>query len=298
LSPNSPASVHQRLLNYAKEQGRPFNEVLQYYGLQRFLYRLGQSRFRERFVLKGALMLVAWHSPVTRPTRDIDLLGRLDNAPEAMVTVMQAICNQPAPEDGLRFDAENVTGERINEGASYTGVRARLVAYLGQARIPIQVDIGFGDPLVPGPAWVRLPTILDIPAAELWGYSRESAIAEKVQAMVMLGELNSRMKDFYDIWLLSNLYEFDGATLCRALQATFAQRGMQITLPVIALEEPFASPVHETQWRAFLRRSRLAEPATLQKTIKTISAFLYPPLRALAEGHECSQHWVPGGPWR
>ncbi|MHB1357321.1 MAG: nucleotidyl transferase AbiEii/AbiGii toxin family protein, partial [Anaerolineae bacterium] len=201
MRPNTPNSIHQRLLNYAKAQGRPFNEVLQYYGMQRFLYRVGQSRFKERFILKGALMLVAWQSPVTRPTRDIDLLGRLDNEPAVIVAAIQEMCSQAMPEDGLHFDAESVKGERIIEGTSYSGVRVHLVAYLGRARIPIQVDIGFGDLLVPGPTWVSLPTVLDIPPAELWGYSRESAVAEKVQAMVLLGEINSRLKDFYDIWL-------------------------------------------------------------------------------------------------
>ena len=298
MSPNTPASVHQRLLNYAKAQGRPFNEVLQYYGLQRFLYRLGQSRSKERFILKGALMLVAWQSPVTRPTRDIDLLGRLDSTPEAIVAAIQEICDQPVPEDGLHFDAESVRGERITEGASNSGIRARFVAYLGRARIPIQVDIGFGDPIIPGPAWVRLPTPLDIPPAELWGYSRESAIAEKAQAMVLLGEINSRLKDFYDIWLLSSLYEFDGTTFSQALQATFAQRGIKITLPIVALEAPFANPAHEAQWHAFLHRNRLEAPETLRETIQTISLFLYPPLHALAEGREYAQYWAPGGPWQ
>lgn len=297
MRPNTPTSVHQRLLNYAKAQGRPFNEVLQYYGLQRFLYRLGQSRSRERFILKGALMLVAWQSPVTRPTRDIDLLGRLDNEPAVIIAAIQEICNQSVPEDGLHFDAENVKFERIIEGASYNGVRVHLVAYLGRTQIPIQVDIGFGDLVIPEPTWVRLPTTLDIPPAELWGYSRESAIAEKVQAMVLLGEINSRLKDFYDIWLLSNLYEFDGATFSRAFQATFAQRGMKIMLPIVALEEPFANPAREAQWYAFLHRNRL-EAETLRETIRTLSLFLYPPLHALAEGREYALCWVPGGPWQ
>ena len=298
MSPDFPASVHRRLLNYARAQGRPFSEVLQYYGLQRFLYRLGQSRFKERFILKGALMLLAWQSPVTRPTHDIDLLGHLENAPATVTLAIQEICNQPVADDGLRFDAASVTAERIIEGASYSGVRARFVAYLGSARLPMQVDIGFGDPLVPGPSWVSLPTILDIPAAELWGYSRESAIAEKVQAMVSLGEINSRVKDYYDIWLLSRLFEFDGAVLCRAIQATFSRREMRIVLPIPGLEETFATPTHETQWHAFLSRNRLEAPETLQETIGLLSAFLYPPLRAVAEGKELRQHWVPGGPWR
>jgi len=196
MTRNVAASVRQRLLNHARAEGRPFNEVLQYFALERFLYRLGRSLYRRQFVLKGALMFTVWQSPFPRPTRDIDLLGLLDNTVEHVVSAIQAICQEPAPEDGLRFDAGSVAGERIIEAANYEGVRVRFAAYLGTARIPMQIDVGFGDPLVPGPSLVRLPTILDFPPPELQGYSRESAIAEKLQIMVYMGEINSRMKDF------------------------------------------------------------------------------------------------------
>ncbi|MHB1293795.1 MAG: nucleotidyl transferase AbiEii/AbiGii toxin family protein [Anaerolineae bacterium] len=298
MSLNIPASVHRRLLNYAHDQRRPFNEVLQYYCLQRFLYRLGQSPLKERFILKGALMLVAWRSPVSRPTRDIDLLGRLDNAPETIVAAIRDICGVPVPEDGLFFDAASVMAERITEEANYSGVRVRFSASLGNARIPMQIDVGFGDLVVPGPTEIGLPAILGFPPAELWGYSRESAIAEKVQAMVALGEINSRLKDFYDIWLLSNLYAFDGNILYRAIQATFAQRHMRVTVPMVALEPFFADAPRETQWRAFLQRNSLTAPATLQETTHALAGFLYPVLGSLVEGHLFSDHWPPGGPWR
>lgn len=195
MTRNVTASIRQRLLNYAKAEGRPFNEVLQYFALERFLYRLGRSPHHHQFVLKGALMLTVWQSPFPRPTRDIDLLGHLDNTVEHVVSTIQAICQEPAPEDGLRFAAESVSGERIIETGHYEGVRVRFIAYLGTARVPMQIDIGFGDPLVPGSTLVRLPTILDLPPPELQGYSRESTIAEKLQAMIYLGEINSRMKD-------------------------------------------------------------------------------------------------------
>ena len=163
------ASIHQRLLNYARAQGRPFNEALQYFALGRFLYRLGRSSYRDKFVLKGALMLSAWRSPYARPTRDIDLLGRMANGVEEVVPAVQAICRESAPEDGLRFDADTVTGAPISEAADYTGVRVRFTGYLGSARIPMRIDIGFGDPLVPGPSPIQLPTILDLPAPEVQG---------------------------------------------------------------------------------------------------------------------------------
>lgn len=294
------ASVHQRLLNHARAEGRPFNQVLQYFALQRFLYRLGRSPLRGQFVLKGALMFTAWQSPFPRPTRDIDLLGRLDNSVEQVVAAIQAICQQPVDdEDGLRFDVASVTGERIIEAADYAGVRVRFTAYLGAARIPMQVDVGFGDPLVPGPSPVQLPTILDFPPPELQGYSRESAIAEKLQVMVYLGEVNSRMKDFYDIWLLATSFDFDGAVLAQAIRETFHWRQTALLANPVAFGDSFSQDNEKlAQWAAFLRRLRLEDaPATLRQAVQTIAAFLRPVLQALSEGRRFDRRWSAGGPW-
>jgi hypothetical protein len=294
------ASVHQRLLNRARAEGRPFNEVLQYFALERFLYRLGRSPQRGQFVLKGALMFTAWQSPFPRPTRDIDLLGRLDNSIEQVVSAIQAICQEPVDEeDGLRFDVESVTGERIIEAAAYAGVRVRFTAYLGAARIPMQIDVGFGDPLVPGPSPVQLPTILDFPPPELQGYSRESAIAEKLQVMVYLGEINSRMKDFYDIWLLATNFDFDGAVLAQAIRETFHWRQTAFSTNPVAFSGSFSQDSErQAQWAAFLRRLRLeGAPATLREAVQTIAAFLQPVIRALSEGRHFDRRWSAGGPW-
>ena len=204
MTSNVAASVHQRLLNRAHATGRPFNELLQYFVLERFLYRLGHSPHARNFILKGALMFDVWQGPFARPTRDVDLLGHTENSVEHVVASIQAVCQEPvAEDDGLRFLTESISGERITEAAEYQGVRVHVEARLGPARIPVQIDVGFGDPLVPSSTLVRLSTLLDFPPPELQGYSRESAIAEKFQAMVYLGEINSRMKDFYDIWLLT-----------------------------------------------------------------------------------------------
>jgi len=299
MTQNVAASVRQRLLNHARAGGRPFNEVLQYFALERFLYRLGRSPYRHQFVLKGALMFTVWQSPLPRPTRDIDLLGRLDNSVEHVVSTIQVICQEPAPEDGLRFAAESVLGQRIIETANYEGVRVRFTAYLGTARIPMQIDIDFGDPLVPGPSLVRLPTILDFPPPEVQGYSRESAIAEKLQAMVYLGEVNSRMKDFYDVWLLATHFDFDGSILTQAIHETFRWR--QTTLPrtPVAFTDAFAQD-HEKQahWEAFMGRHRLEDtPATLHEAIQVVAAFLQPVIQALSEGQRFDRRWPPGGPW-
>jgi hypothetical protein len=299
MTQNIAASVRQRLLNHARAEGRPFNEVLQYFALERFLYRLGRSPHRHQFVLKGALMFTVWRSPFPRPTRDIDLLGRLDNTVEHVVAAIQAICQEPVLEDGLHFAAESVLGERIIEAANYEGVRVRFTAYLGTARIPMQIDVGFGDPLVPGPSLVRLPTILDFPPPELQGYSRESAIAEKLQVMVYLGEVNSRMKDFYDIWLLATHFDFDGSILARAIRETFRWRQTTLPLTPVAFSDAFAQDREkQAQWVAFIRRHRLEEtPVTLYEAIQVIAAFLQPVIQALSEGQHFDRRWSPGSPW-
>jgi hypothetical protein len=293
------ASVRQRLLNHARAEGRPFNEILQYFALERFLYRLGRSPYHHQFVLKGALMFTVWQSPFPRPTRDIDLLGRLNNSVEHVVSAIQAICQEPVTEDGLRFDAESVLGQRIIETANYEGVRVRFTAYLGIARIPMQIDIGFGDPLVPGPTLVQLPTILDFPPPELQGYSRESAIAEKLQIMVYLGEVNSRMKDFFDIWLLASHFDFDGSVLAQAIRETFRWRQTALPRIPVAFTDAFAQDREkQAQWAAFTSRHRLEDtPATLHEAIQVIAAFLQPVIQALSEGQRFDQRWPPGGPW-
>jgi len=301
MTQNVAASVRQRLLNHARAEGRPFNEVLQYFALERYLYRLGRSPYRHLFVLKGALMFTVWQSPFPRPTRDIDLLGRLDNTIEHVVSTIQAICQESAPEDGLRFAAESLVGERIVEAANYAGVRVRFAAYLGTARIPMQIDVGFGDPLVPGPSPVRLPTILDFPPPELQGYSRESAIAEKLQIMVYMGEVNSRMKGFYDVWLLATHFDFDGPVLAQAIHETFRWRQTTLSLTPVAFTDAFAqNREKQTQWLAFIRRHRLEEkemPATLHEALQVIAPFLQPVIQALSKGQRFDRHWSPGGPW-
>jgi hypothetical protein len=213
---------------------------------------------------------------------------------------MRSICRQPVPEDdGLRFDADSVTGERIVEAASYEGVRAKLVAYLEAARVLVQIDIGFGDPLVPGPNPIRLPTLLEFPPPELQGYSRESAIAEKFQAMVYLGVVNSRMKDFYDIWSLAAQFEFEGAILAQAIRGTF--RARQTTLPQApaAFSDAFANDREkQSQWTAFTRRIQVENvPISLSEAVQGIKVFLQPVIQALMDEQIFSKHWSPGGPW-
>ncbi len=299
MSPNLPASVHQRLLNNARATGRPFNEVLQRFALERFLYRMGRSPYVRRFVLKGALMLTAWRVPFARPTRDIDLLGHMENSAEQVVSAVEAICQEAVQDDGLRFDTASIVGESIVEAGDYSGVRVRFTAYLGNARIPMRIDVGFGDPLVPGPTLVRLPVILDFPPPEVQGYSRESTIAEKYHAMVILGQLNSRMKDFYDVWSLTMHFAFEGPLLAQAISKTFQSRRISLSLHPTAFSDAFAeSREKQVQWEAFRRRLlREATPATLREVVQVVASFLAPVTEALVAGRPFEQTWEPGRGW-
>jgi len=296
---NVAHSVHQRLLNKAGETGRPFNELLQYYAMERFLYRLSRSPHADRFMLKGALMLMMWRAPVTRPTRDIDLLGRMDNSSEAVAAVMREVCTQEVEPDGLEFDPTTVEARAIIEDAAYSGVRVCFEGRLGKALIHMQVDVGFGDVVHALPAMARYPTILDLSAPRIRGYSRESAVAEKLQAMVKLGELNSRMRDFYDVWLLSRQFDFEGEVLAEAVRETFAARSTEIPASPVAFTDGFAEDeTKQTQWRAFLRRSRIENaPESFAEVVAAVAAFLGPVLSVLSEGKPFSSTWRPPGPW-
>lgn len=300
MTQNTAASIHQRLLNRARAEQRPFNELLQYYILERFLYRLGQSSHSERLILKGALLFAVWQAPLSRPTRDIDLLGRYSNDIAETVRIMQEVCElQPETDDGLQFNPGSVSAERIMEDATYQGVRAHVEASLGNAKVRFVVDVGFGDPVVPGASRVQLPTLLGLPHPTLLAYSRESAIAEKFRAMVQLGELNSRMKDFYDVWLLASRIRFDGETLGRAIAAAFAHRDTPLAVRPVALASDFARlPRKADQWNAFIRRHpQIEAPPSLAAVVQFVSGFLSPVVEGLVnEGHFGGQ-WEAGGPW-
>lgn len=239
-SKNIASSVRQRLLNKARETGRPFSELLQYFAMERFLYRLSKSSYADNFILKGPLMLTVWEAPLTRPTMDIDFLGRIKNSIETLVKVTREICQQEVEPDGIVFDVTNIDAERIAEDADYEGIRIRFRGSLDTARFIIQLDIGFGDIVIPSPEPTNYPTLLDLPAPRLRGYSRESTIAEKFEAMVKLGILNSHMKDFYDIWLMLRQFDFEGPILAEAISKTFSIRGTSIQADPIALTSTFA----------------------------------------------------------
>lgn len=294
---NVPASIRQRLLDRAKRDGRPFGEVLQYYAMERFLYRLSRSPHASHYILKGALMRRAWRSPEIRPTMDIDMLGRTSNGEANVVAHMREILAVKVDPDGLIFDTGSIGTEAITEDADYERIRVRFVGRLDSARIHMQIDIGFGDVVFPGPEKIELPTILDSAAPRLFCYTRESAIAEKFEAMVKLGELNSRMKDFYDIWLLSRQFDIDGNNLADAIRRTFDRRGTPIPAEVIAHHDRFID-AKQPQWVAF--RARLQQdsvPTSFAVVATAVERFLGPVITAIQQGTQMSARWSPSGPW-
>lgn len=296
---NLPASIRQRLLQVARDSARPFQEVLQYYAMERFLYRLSVSPHSEKFVLKGALMLVAWGVSSSRPTRDIDLLGFLPNNVDMLVALIREVCDQQVDADALTFDSTTVVGKVTKEDADYTGVRVAFRGSLQNMPIPMQIDVGFGDIVFPPATVAEYPTILNHPPPQLRGYRRETTIAEKFEAMVKLGLLNSRMKDFFDIWILSRQFDFDGVVLTEAIQKTFANRGTPISVEPTAFTRSFVTDAGKAaQWQAFLRKLRIAEVAPdLASVCQAIAAFLSPPSTALISEQPFRQVWRNGGPW-
>jgi len=248
------ASVRARLLSLAREKGQAFDLVLTRYAAERLLYRLSTTPHRDRFVLKGAMLMTNWFDDPHRPTRDVDFLGYGDSAPESMLAVFREIC-AIEENDGVIFDVDALRVELIREELEYGGLRLRTTARLAGARITVAIDIGFGDAIEPGIEEINLPVLLDFPEPRLRAYARETVVAEKFQAMVMLGLANSRMKDYYDIWMLSRSYDFDAERLSRAIAATFARRGTAIPEQVPdALTAAFALDVtKQRQWAAFVR---------------------------------------------
>jgi len=273
---NMGASVRAKLLVIAKERGKTFDLILTRYAIERLLYRLGISRFRDRFVLKGAMLMTTWFDVPFRPTRDVDLLGYGDPEAEGMIEIFAEVCAMDA-NDGIVFDGKGLIVDHIREELEYGGLRLRTNAVVGGATVRVSIDIGFGDATEPGLEELDYPVLLDNPAPHLRAYSRETVIAEKFQAMVLLGRANSRMKDFYDIWLLAKTRRFENDRLARAIAATFERRRTAIPADIPdALTESFASdPAKQQQWAAFARGLEEEAPP-LAQIIAEVAEFLMP----------------------
>ena len=295
------ASVRQRLLNRSHERGEDFQLTLIYYGLERLIYRLSRSPHRDRFVLKGAMLFSVWSETPHRATRDLDLLGHGDHDVATLITTFKEICRTSVEDDGVVFFGDAMTGEEIREGEEYAGVRLSFEAQLGVAKIPIQVDIGFGDAVVPEPEPLDYPTLLDFPTPRLLAYSRETVVAEKFQSMVELGIANSRMKDFFDLWRLSRMFSFEGARLVDAIQATFERRRTLLpTIDPVCFTSDFSRDQNkQAQWAAFLKRAGVdAGGVSLFEVLPVLQRFLMPPTTAAAKREAFDTQWPAGGPWR
>lgn len=295
---NIPASVRQRLLNRARAEQSPFNELLQYYAMERFLYRYSNSSHSGIFILKGALLLRAWRVSDYRPTMDIDLLGRTGNSEANIAARIRDIVSVEDESDGLTFQAESIRLETVDEDSEYEGTRVLFDAELDRARIHMQIDIGFSDIIHPEPEVCELPVLLDHPPPRLPCYTRESVIAEKFEAMVKRGMLNSRMKDFHDIWLLPREFDFDGARLAEAIRRTFQRRGTSLSGDVEAFSAEFIMS-KQAQWAAFRRRLRNSTiPDSFVEVVDAVGRFLDPISKALSREGVSAGKWIAPGPWK
>lgn len=297
---NLPASIHDRLLRIAKERKLEFQDLLINYALERWRYRLSQSPYQQRFILKGAMLFALWTDEPHRATQDLDLLGYGTNTIAEVEAIFREIGLIESAEDGLIMPPEEVRGSIIREDRKYEGVRINLLALLGKARIPLQVDVGFGDAVIPTPLAIEYPTLLKMAAPQLRAYQRETVVAEKFHAMVERGISNSRAKDYFDLWVFTESFAFDGEILKDAIQATFTRQ--RTTLPEnipVGLSTSYGNHSEKLmQWRAFLRRGKLrAATVPLPDVVTRLHAFLMPPLNALRVGESFTSQWLPQRGW-
>ena len=282
---NTAASVRAKLLNMARTDKRDFTLVLTRYALERLLYRLSISEHADHFLLKGALLFDLWFDVPFRPTRDMDLLGFGVAEEPHLIATFSDLCTLEV-DDGIRFDAQSIRAAEIRKEANYAGIRVTLLAWIDGARCPVQVDVGYGDAVTPAPESVEYPVMLqEFPAPRLRVYPRYTVVAEKLDAIITLGVANSRMKDYFDLWVLAQYSDFDGAVLRQAIGATLSRRGTDIPKGVpFGLTDAFATdPQKQMQWQGFLKKNRL-EALSLNQVVADLRKFLMPPLQELASG--------------
>lgn len=298
---NISASVRQRLINLSKARGEDPNLILIRYAIERLLYRISCSRQSDKFILKGAMLFAIWTDRPYRPTKDLDLLGFGDASAEQLRKNFIEICQTDVEPDGLEFNTDTIQIAEIREDLEYPGQRIRLESKLGNARINLQIDIGFGDSVVPEPVELEYPTLLDMPSPHIKAYPIETVVAEKLETLVSKGILNSRMKDFYDLRIMAKEFQFEGSALTKAITATFDRRGTKIPdgNPAAFTEEFYTNADKQIQWKAFLRTSKLEDISLeLSHVTNEIQAFLSPPMIAVASNKSFDKKWPSGGPWK
>jgi hypothetical protein len=298
------AEVRRQLQRRRRSTGEDFQQLLERYALDRFLYRLGLSRHRSTLVLKGAVLFSAWLDIPHRPTRDVDFALMQSPAESDLALVRDIVadvCVVDVPEDGVTFDSESISVEAIREGASYAGARATLLAGIGTARVKVQIDVGFGDVVTPGPNEELIPAMLDQARASVLAYPRESVVAEKLEIIVQLGLVNSRMKDYFDLRALAATFRFDGTVLVDAVGKTFERRRTQVPVEIpVGLSDAFAAdPAKVALWSAFLGRIGRADDGSFAGCVSEVRRFAGPVLHfASASGHPALGTWKPGIGWR
>lgn len=293
-------SIQERLKNEARARGRPFAELLELYAIERFLHRLGRSPHRDAFVLKGALLLRHWLGAQTRPTRDVDLLGPVDLGAERLHELLDDLLRLGVADDGIEFALDSMAVRPIRAESTVLGLRAKFDAHLGRMRLRYQVDVGLGDAVFPEAVDLVPGGLLGMPMASVRAYTPYTTVAEKIEAMVVLGDANSRTKDYYDLHELSRALAFDGPTLFESIRRTFARRATRIPAePLEGLADAFGSdPVRASRWRAFLAKNRLTVAATdLLDVVANIREFAQPVLDAARDNRPFREHWPAGGLW-
>jgi hypothetical protein len=296
MTADRATSVLARLLNRAKARSEDYNLVLNRFVLERLLFRLSVSAHANSFLLKGAMLFSLWYDAPHRPTRDADLLGFGPHDIDSLRAVFDEVCAIEV-DDGVRFDVTAIKIAPIREDTAYGGLRLVVPALIGNARLSVQVDVGFGDAVTPGPEQVSYPPLLeDLGAPQLRAYPVYTVIAEKFEAMVQLGMLNTRMKDFFDLAMIARNTALDGATLAQGIQATFARRGTALpqTPPPALTIEFSAEPTKIKQWQAFLSKAKL-EADELSDVVVLLNTLLWPPTQATATGQAFALRWTPDG---
>jgi hypothetical protein len=290
-------SIQARIIRHAKGLGVESSLVFSRYGLERFLYRLSKSEYSERFVLKGALLMLVWAGETCRPTRDADLLGFGDLSSAEIARIFRDVCAvRSDPDDAVLFQPETVAVAAIREADQYGGQRVKLSGRLGNIRLPIQVDVGIGDGVFPPPEWLEYPSMLDLPRPRLRAYRPETSIAEKLHAMTERGETNTRMKDYFDIAELARIRDFDGAILGKAISETFRKRGTRVVALPAGLTGVFGrGDEKQSQWEGFVSKSRIDASRGFQSWVHRVTLFAGPVLLALSRGEELRGHWTAGG---
>ncbi len=299
---NLEASLQQRLRNHAKTTGDDVALVLIRYINERFLYRLSLSPDRDRFILRGATLFTLWNPEPHRATRDLDLMASGETSPEAIRRMITAACSIPVDPDGVSFLPETIHLDTRTEGRAYQGFHLEMMATLGTARPRLEIDIAVGEAVVPPPLEVDLPVLLSMPSPHMQAYQKETAVAEKCEALVSLGLPNTRMKDFYDLWYLCLNFTFSGTFLADSLQATFTRRKTPFPghgLPTALTAEFADDPLKNRQWNAFLGKNRLnAQAPELIPVIANLHEFLQPLLEALADNKPFTRQWSPEAKWQ